>query len=291
MSIDILIICYVFSELYLRKKRKISSLNKRVGYSILLGFVLLGLKLPMAWDMSKAGEGEGYIPMPHRGTDNLTDSEVELLGASIWSFTYFYPVWAPVFFAINEYRDYAYADYNQMAFDQKILEDCDMGKCGALLSFYADKNDRKNFLITLHRLKEKKNLECYRANAYARYAEQFNLTIEDMVEKYSIDLIDPIERGCTKVVNMKIKSCLNGLDIECLKLNMKYVNNIDSKKINTSLALLIGFMGKNNYLDKKEDYSDEQFLKFKNDATLILCESVNHEQKIHTVLKHQCKSY
>ena len=82
---DLLIICYFFSEYYLKKKRKIKDLNKRLSYTLLLAMVLFSIKLPMAWLMSDAK----YIPMPHKGMDNFSGREMEVMGACIWSFTYF----------------------------------------------------------------------------------------------------------------------------------------------------------------------------------------------------------
>ncbi len=275
MSIDILIICFVFSELYLKKRRKIASLNKRVGYSILLGFVLLGLKLPMAWDMSKAKDN--YIPMPFEGLGNFSDSEIEIHGVCIWSFTYFYPIWAPVFYGVQKYRELNYEDYQKTLSKEKSLEDCNYGNCESLLSEYAENNDRVNFIKTLSRLKVQDNLKCFEAESYSYYAKKFQISFEEMKGDYGIDLFKHLRSGCYGVVETRVEGCIDNSDYQCAFENKDNILSIKPTKSNYLISRLVR---KTNRINDKS---------IKDSMNKLFCDLVDKNIKMPSTLKKDCR--
>lgn len=193
--IDIILLTYLYVAFYLRKFRKIkntAAITWRVVIFVMvtsvLKFVII-FQLLMPTDWSKTA----YLP-----SHNLTKEEMGLVGIGAWTLTWFYPIWAPPFYLLGQYRDYAYKDFKKHYSEELRTQEKENNKklCfegNDCTKHFVDinKSDKDGALELIKDFKEKFNsvkicgdLQHFALNA--KYT--LGLSMRKLKDEYGIDL-------------------------------------------------------------------------------------------------------
>lgn len=219
--IDIILLTYLYVAFYLGKFRKIkdtAAITWRVVIFVMvtsvLKFVII-FQLLMPTDWSK----KAYLP-----SHNLTREEMGLVGIGAWTLTWFYPIWAPPFYLLGQYRDYAYKDFKEHYSEElRTLEKennkklCFEGNDCTKHFVDIDKSDIDRALELLLNYKEKFNsVKCDDLVSVTRVSKYtLGLSMRKLKDEYGIDLYKCLKQNNLFFFQEYVKECLDLESMNC----------------------------------------------------------------------------